>query len=276
MGSSKKRYWFMLDKRLRSPSSPSATSDFVLPFVKQQKIETKMKISAVLTATTTMAQMSPGGGGTGGISSSDLQKLMNGEKIVKKWVFHHETGLTWTQATLACRKAGGVLAYFDDGYDHIQALKQVPMDARFWVGYSDLALEGFWKTVTNKVPSYLRWIEDQPDNRLEDEDCGLVVMGPWGRGRMMDANCHAPNGIEEWTVPVGHMCRFDSKPERMLLDEDRPEEEYQDELEEEEEELLPRDMPVPDWAKDKGPKKLELTDKLVEKIKKGAGLSSGT
>ena len=31
----------MLDKRLRSPSSPSATSDFVLPFAKQQKKETK-------------------------------------------------------------------------------------------------------------------------------------------------------------------------------------------------------------------------------------------
>ena len=70
-----------------------------------------------------MAQESP-------ISSSDLEKLINGEKIVKKWVFHHETGLTWTQAAADCRKSGGVLAFFDDGYDHIQALKQVPMDAR--------------------------------------------------------------------------------------------------------------------------------------------------
>lgn len=65
---------------------------------------------------------------------------------------------------------------------------------RFWVGYSDLALEGFWKTITNEVPSYLRWIEDQPDNRLENENCALVVMGPWGRGRIMDANCDSSNG----------------------------------------------------------------------------------
>ena len=75
------------------------------------------------------------------------------------------------------------------------------------------------------------------------------------------------------------MCRFDSKPEVMLLEKElRPDnqDEYEDELEVEEEQLLPREMPVPDWAKEKGPKKLELTDKLIEKIKKGASLSSGT
>ena len=65
----------------------------------------------------------------------------------------------------------------------------------------------------------------------------------------------------------------------MLLEKElRPDnqDEYEDELEVEEEQLLPREMPVPDWAKEKGPKKLELTDKLIEKIKKGASLSSGT
>lgn len=74
---------------------------------------------------------------------------------------------------------------------------------------------------------------------------------------------------------MGHMCRFDSKPEKMLLDQDRPEEEFEEKVEEEAEVTLPRDLPVPDWAKDRGPKKFELTEKLVAKIKKGASLSSG-
>lgn len=74
---------------------------------------------------------------------------------------------------------------------------------------------------------------------------------------------------------MGHMCRFDSKPEKMLLDQNRPEDEFEEEVEPEAEVLLPRELPVPDWAKDKSPKKLELTDKLVAKIKKGASLSSG-
>ena len=43
----------------------------------------------------------------------------------------------------------------------------------------------------NKVPKYARWIEQQPDDRLHNEDCGLIVMGPWGRGRMMDADCES-------------------------------------------------------------------------------------
>jgi len=152
------------------------------------------------------------------ITTSKLKALMNGDKIVKKWAFHHETGLTWLEAAENCRQSGGVLAFFDDAYDHIQALKQIPMDARFWVGYSDLALEGLWKTVTNEIPSYARWIEQQPDNRLGNEDCGLIVMGPWGRGRMMDGDCESRNGIPEWNVPVGHLCRIDSNPIQLDFD----------------------------------------------------------
>ena len=43
------------------------------------------------------------------ISSTELKDLMNEGKIVKKWVFHHETGLSWGQAAEECRRSGGVL-----------------------------------------------------------------------------------------------------------------------------------------------------------------------
>ena len=46
------------------------------------------------------------------ISSTELKDLMNEGKIVKKWVFHHETGLSWGQAAEECRRSGGVLGSF--------------------------------------------------------------------------------------------------------------------------------------------------------------------
>ena len=46
------------------------------------------------------------------ISSTELKDLMNEGKIVKKWVFHHETGLSWGQAAEECRRSGGVLGPF--------------------------------------------------------------------------------------------------------------------------------------------------------------------
>ena len=173
-------------------------------------------------------------------------------------------------------------AYFDDAYDHIEALKQIPMDARFWVGYTDLGLEGLWKTVTNLTPTYMRWIEQQPDDRLDNEDCGLVIMGSWGRGRMMDANCKSPTGINEWTTPVGHLCRFDSHPKEVaeeLKDQntevfDKDKELLNDpDSEKDAKPLLPFELPIPKWAQPES-KRHFIDDKLMNKIRKSASLSS--
>ena len=75
--------------------------------------------------------------------------------------------------------------------------------------------EGVWKTVKNEVPSYMKWIDQQPDDRFRNEDCALLVMGPWGRGMFMDAQCDEPHGIEEWTIPASYLCRFDGAKREM-------------------------------------------------------------
>lgn len=72
-----------------------------------------------------------------------------------------------------------------------------------------------WKTVKNEVPSYMKWIDQQPDDRFRNEDCALLVMGPWGRGMFMDAQCDEPHGIEEWTIPASYLCRFDGAKREM-------------------------------------------------------------
>lgn len=117
-------------------------------------------------------------------------------------------GITWFDAIKLCEKKGGILAYFDSPHDHLVALRSVPMDARVWIGYSDLEREGEWKTVTNEIPSYMKWVEGQPDDRFRNEDCAMIVMGPWGRGRMMDAKCDEKTGVPEWSILASYMCRF--------------------------------------------------------------------
>jgi len=117
-------------------------------------------------------------------------------------------GITWFDAIKLCEKKGGMLAYFDSPHDHLVALRSVPMDARVWIGYSDLEREGEWKTVTNEIPSYMKWVEGQPDDRFRNEDCAMIVMGPWGRGRMMDAKCDEKTGVPEWSILASYMCRF--------------------------------------------------------------------
>ena len=94
---------------------------------------------------------------------------------------------------------------------------------------------------------------------------------------MLNSN-DSDTGIPEWNVKVGHLCRIDSKP--VVLDFDveagykKETDDEDDDEEETEEVLLPQEMDVPAWAAIPNAEKKVLDDKLLAKIKKGAGLAS--
>ena len=64
-------------------------------------------------------------------------------------------------------------------------------------------------TIRDEPAEYVRWASTEPDNRNGLEHCGILVMGPWGRGRFVDGDCHSTTGIIEWEQPVHVLCRFD-------------------------------------------------------------------
>ena len=66
-----------------------------------------------------------------------------------------------------------------------------------------------WKTSVNEVPAYIKWVDGEPNDRFTNEDCAMLVMGPWGRGKLIDAKCDESTGIAEWTADAGYICRFD-------------------------------------------------------------------
>lgn len=69
---------------------------------------------------------------------------------------YNGTAVTWFDAVQKCKEKGGVLAFFDSPHDHLMALKNIPVDGRVWLGYSQLNREGIWRTVYDEEPEYVK------------------------------------------------------------------------------------------------------------------------
>lgn len=69
---------------------------------------------------------------TQGFGMMNLNSMMGQPKVFQHY---NDTDVTWFDSVQLCKKKGGVLAYFDNPYDHLTALRKLPMDGRYWVGY---------------------------------------------------------------------------------------------------------------------------------------------
>jgi hypothetical protein len=107
------------------------------------------------------------------------------------YVLHAGTGhwyravtdaVTWESAGQACAQHGAHLAVIDDAGEnaHVRGL----LDGNFWIGLSDLEVEGDFRWVTGAPLDYTNWASGEPNNWW-GEDCVEVR----GNGQWNDENC---------------------------------------------------------------------------------------
>ncbi|XP_072177023.1 echinoidin-like [Diadema setosum] len=86
---------------------------------------------------------------------------------------------TWQEAENHCVQLGGhltsILSEAENTflYNYWRNTVSVP-EWGFWFGYNDLSTEGTWVWSDHSTPRcpYTNWRQGQPDNLLENQDCG--------------------------------------------------------------------------------------------------------
>lgn len=95
----------------------------------------------------------------------------------------------FNHAMTACTAAGGYIAIpnNEDEIDALDDVSQNPNQPGFWVGITDTAAEGQWRTVLGDPATYLPWQGGQPnggtaanclvafDEELYDVDCAMAA-----------------------------------------------------------------------------------------------------
>ncbi|MCA9677949.1 MAG: C-type lectin domain-containing protein, partial [Myxococcales bacterium] len=80
---------------------------------------------------------------------------------------------------------------------------------RIWLGITDAAIEGVWRTVDGAAVDYVHWKDGEPNDGGDDgdgEDCAVMLgvhdPGP-DRGRWNDVACDEPHPyVCEWHPPA--------------------------------------------------------------------------
>ncbi|XP_048780376.1 lectin BRA-3-like [Ostrea edulis] len=104
----------------------------------------------------------------------------------KHWYYHSTQKLNWMGAQLYCRRQGGNLVHIDNAQEN-NWLSSKYTAVSTWIGITDQAVEGVWRSVTTgeRVP-YINW-GGPPDNYKGNQHCGTLNYG--GRGRWDDDTC---------------------------------------------------------------------------------------
>ena len=90
--------------------------------------------------------------------------------------------LGWAEAVEACEARGARLAIIRDAEEQA-ALLSLPWRGGYWIGASDLAVEGEWRWVDGSIADYTHWDTAQPDNTGDRQHCARIFQAPIDAGR---------------------------------------------------------------------------------------------
>jgi hypothetical protein len=76
-------------------------------------------------------------------------------------------GKTFVDAEALCESQGGHLAVIDGDKEAASILALGLPGSDYWVGVSELAQTGVYRTVTNDVATYLPWATGEPDSGVD-------------------------------------------------------------------------------------------------------------
>lgn len=84
--------------------------------------------------------------------------------------------VTWFEALHKCRKLGGDLINFENEKEFLAVTKSLNKQRHFWIDMTNLSDQKEYKSiVTGQKPSFLKWYEQEPNNKGQNENCAELV-----------------------------------------------------------------------------------------------------
>lgn len=94
--------------------------------------------------------------------------------------------LSWADADAFCAGLGDALMTIESaGEERFAEFGLQGVYGDYWIGLTDLAVEGDWRDVYGQTPAFTSWHPGEPNDSGAGEDCAQV----WGQGGWNDAEC---------------------------------------------------------------------------------------
>lgn len=90
--------------------------------------------------------------------------------------YRSTSSMTWTNAKAACENMGGHLVTITSAAENTFVFNTWPSG---WIGFTDEAVEGQWKWVTNETVTYTNWNGGEPNNAGNEDYAQFVSGGRW-------------------------------------------------------------------------------------------------
>jgi len=90
--------------------------------------------------------------------------------------YRSTSSMTWTNARTACANMGGHLVTITSAAENTFVFNTWPSG---WIGFTDEAVEGQWRWVTNEVVTYTNWNGGEPNNAGNEDYAQFVSGGRW-------------------------------------------------------------------------------------------------
>jgi predicted Ser/Thr protein kinase len=122
--------------------------------------------------------------------------------------------LTWKEARAKCESLGGNLVIIDDAEENKFVGNLITSDAWLdsWIGISDEATEGQWRTVNGSDVQYSNWATYQPNNAGDGEHFAIMSNRTFGSDPVAWRWCDQP-AIPKEPHQAGFVCEWNSVPD---------------------------------------------------------------
>lgn len=90
--------------------------------------------------------------------------------------YRSTSSMTWTNARTACANMGGHLVTITSAAENTFVFNTWPSG---WIGFTDEAVEGQWRWVTNEAVTYTNWNGGEPNNVGNEDYAQFVGGGRW-------------------------------------------------------------------------------------------------
>jgi hypothetical protein len=118
--------------------------------------------------------------------------------------------VSWHVARQRCEMLGGYLVIIES-HEENRVVADLIQDAGrldAWIGFTDEAQEGYWRTVHGKPLTFAHWYDNQPNNKSNQEHYALISNRTL-TGRVMNWTwCDQP--IESTQHQPGYVCEWDT------------------------------------------------------------------